>query len=192
MSFLDSQEGGALLMAPLSKGLFEPDTIVAYGNPAQVMRMVQAAVFSNGCRISGNFGGKVECTEYLIAPFKTGVPRVAIPGNGDRIFSMTQDDEMAFAFPGSFVETLIQGLKQAGKPLGARYPVTFLSEFPARIPQDLQDRWGGGRGLLNVEESVMGTGLPVPLGAVKRDRSQTEPHAFSPMEDMTIFGRLLL
>lgn len=135
MSFLDSGDGGAILLAPLSKGLFEPDTVVVYGNPAQVMRMIQACVYSGGTRVAGNFGGKVECTEYLIAPFKSGAPRVAIPGNGDRIFSMTQDDEMAFALPGSFLDKLIHGLQEAGKRLGARYPVPFYQNFQPVFPK---------------------------------------------------------
>lgn len=135
MSLLDSDESGGILMAPLAKGLFEPDVVLAYGNPAQVMRMIQASVYADGIRIPGNFGGKVECTEYLIAPFKSGAPRVAIPGNGDRIFSMTQDDEMVFSFPGAFLDKLVQGLQEAGKRLGARYPVPFYQNFQPEFPK---------------------------------------------------------
>jgi uncharacterized protein (DUF169 family) len=135
MSLLDSGEGGAICLAPLSKDLFEPDTVVVYGNPAQVMRMIQASAYSGGARVPGNFGGKVECTEYLIAPFKSGTPRVAIPGNGDRVFSMTQDDEMVYSFPGHFTEKLVQGLQEAGKRLGARYPVAFYQNFQPEFPK---------------------------------------------------------
>ena len=101
MSRLENEEFEALVLAPLGKGLYEPDTVTVYGNPAQVMRMIQAWVYQKGDRLAGLFGGKVECSEYLIAPFKKEVPCVAIPGMGDRIFSMTQDDEMVFALPGS-------------------------------------------------------------------------------------------
>ncbi|MEJ2718701.1 MAG: DUF169 domain-containing protein [Deltaproteobacteria bacterium] len=135
MTFLDSREYETILMAPLSRGLFEPDTVAVYGNPAQVMRMIQAWAFRDGNRVTGNFGGKVECTEYLLAPFKSGAPRVAIPGMGDRIFSMTQDDEMVFALPGNGLETLVEGLKDAGKKIGARYPVTFYQNFQPDFPK---------------------------------------------------------
>ncbi len=77
-------------MSPWFKNLYEPDCFAFYGNPAQIMRMVQAIVFEEGTRIQGNFGGKVECTEYLVAPYLTGKPRISIPGMGDRIFSMTR------------------------------------------------------------------------------------------------------
>jgi uncharacterized protein (DUF169 family) len=134
MTMLEKGACEAVLLAPLKKGLVEPDTVAIYGNPAQIMRLIQAWVFQEGKRISGNFGGKVECTEYLIAAYKTGMPRVAIPGNGDRIFSMTQDDEMVFALPGKDLETLVAGLKDAGRKVGARYPITFYQNFQPEFP----------------------------------------------------------
>jgi uncharacterized protein (DUF169 family) len=125
-------------LAPLQKGLFDPDTVAFYGNPAQIMRLVQGMVFADIRRISGNFGGKVECSEYLIAPYKTQNPRIAIPGMGDRIFSMTQDDEMVFSIPGQLLGNLIDGLKNSGKKIGARYPVTFYQNFQPEFPKPYQ------------------------------------------------------
>ncbi len=124
----------AILLAPLSKGLVEPDTVAIYGNPAQVMRMIQALTYIDGERVTGNFGGKVECTEYLLAPFLNDTPRVAIPGNGDRIFSMTQDDEMVLSIPGRYLQSLYEGLKNAGRPIGAKYPITFYQNFQPTFP----------------------------------------------------------
>jgi len=132
---LENDDCEAIVLAPLQKGLFDPDTIAFYGNPAQVMRLVQALVFQIGRRIAGNFGGKVECTEYLLAPYKTQAPRIAMPGMGDRIFSMTQDDEMVFSIPGNLLGELVEGLKKAGKKVGARYPVTFYQNFEPQFPK---------------------------------------------------------
>lgn len=131
----ENGEYEALVLAPLQRGLFDPDTVVFYGNPAQVMRLVQALVFEKSARIPGNFGGKVECSEYLIAPHKTQSPRIVIPGMGDRIFSMTQDEEMVFAIPGQLLEDLVRGLREAGKKIGARYPVTFYQNFQPEFPK---------------------------------------------------------
>ncbi len=131
-----AKNGGfkAILLAPLAKGLMAPDVIAIYGNPAQVMRMIQALVYAQGPRIAGNFGGKVECTEYLLAPFLSDAPRVAIPGNGDRIFSMTQDDEMVLSLPARRLQALYEGLQHAGRAIGARYPVTFYQNFQPKFP----------------------------------------------------------
>jgi uncharacterized protein (DUF169 family) len=135
MFVLDKAPDKGIYLAPLAKSAMEPDTITIYGNPAQIMRLIQAWVYMKGSRIAGNFGGKIECTEYLIGPFKEKTARVAIPGNGDRIFSMTQDDEMAFALPAEALDTLVEGLKNAGKALGARYPITFYQNFQPEFPK---------------------------------------------------------
>lgn len=132
---LENDEYQAIALAPLQKGLFDPDTVAIFGNPAQMMRLIQSFVFMETTRIPGNFGGKVECTEYLIAPFKTGLPRIAIPGMGDRIFSMTQDDEMVLALPGKDLDGLEKGLQEAGNKIGARYPVTFYQNFQPEFPR---------------------------------------------------------
>lgn len=132
---LHNAEYEAILLAPLQKGLFEPDTVTIHANPAQIMRLVQAWVYKEGDRVPGNFGGKVECSQYLVEPFKGKSPQVVIPGMGDRIFSMTQDDELVFALPGSGLQTLVGGLKEAAKKIGARYPVTFYQNFQPEFPK---------------------------------------------------------
>ncbi len=125
----------AVVFAPLAKTPFQPDTIVFYGNPAQIMRFVQAHSYMTGERIDGHFGGKLECDEYLIGPHKSRLPRVVLPGNGERIFAGTQDDEMVFAIPGKDLGDLVHGLERAGKTIGARYPVTPYMNFEPEFPK---------------------------------------------------------
>jgi uncharacterized protein (DUF169 family) len=141
----EPQEVGAIYLCPLERLALDPKVVVVFGNPAQLMRLIQAATFSLGTRVTGEFGGKVECSNYLIAPYRTGEIRVAIPGMGDRIFSMTQDDEMVVAFPGKCLEGLLVGLKDAGKKIGARYPITFYQNFSPSFPPPYEERakkWG--------------------------------------------------
>jgi uncharacterized protein (DUF169 family) len=135
MNMLDNDRFEALVLAPLAKGLYEPDTVAIYGNPAQIMRLVQARVYQSGERLHGAFGGKVECSEYLIGPFTSQAPRIAIPGMGDRMFSMTQDDEMVLALPGKDLDGFKKGLQEAGNKIGARYPVTFYQNFQPDFPK---------------------------------------------------------
>ncbi|MHC1729027.1 MAG: DUF169 domain-containing protein [Syntrophobacteraceae bacterium] len=135
MSRFEKGEIEAIVLAPLEKASFEPDTVLVYGNPAQIMRLTQAWSYWTGERVTGHFGGKVECDEYLIAPFKTQTPRVVNPGNGERIFAGTQDDELAFAVPGKFFRELAEALKKAGKAMGARYPVTVYQNYQPEFPK---------------------------------------------------------
>mgnify|MGYP006281690985 CR=1 FL=1 len=135
MPFAEPGSIKAMALAPLSKGLFEPDCAVFYGNPAQIMRLVHGWSYAEGTTVQGSFGGKVECSEYLLAPVQSGEARVSIPGNGDRIMSMTQDEEMVFSLPAAGLEKLAQGLEQAGRSVGARYPVPFYQNFEPEFPQ---------------------------------------------------------
>ncbi len=139
MCFLENSEYEGIWLSPLAKSAYDPDTVAIYGNPAQIMRMIQGWAYNEGRRVVGNMGGKVECAEYLIAPFKSHAARAVIPGNGDRIFSMTQDDEMVFAIPGDGLEALVGGLKEAGKKIGARYPVTPYQNFQPEFPKRYKD-----------------------------------------------------
>jgi len=138
MAFLDRNEYEALLISPLQKMSVIPDTTILYGNPAQMSRILQAATFDREEKIHGLFGGKVECPEYLIRPLKTGEPRIIIPGPGDRIFSMTADDEMIFAMPLSYLDRFMWGLRESGKKAGARYPITFYQNFQPEFPAHYQ------------------------------------------------------
>ena len=135
MSSFANGELGAMVFAPLNRAAFEPDTVLIYGNPAQIMRLIQACSYSTGERVAGHFGGKIECDEYLITPYKTQSPRVVLPGNGERIFAGTQDDEMAFASPAGALPALITGLKEVGKAIGVRYPVTPYLNYQPDFPK---------------------------------------------------------
>ncbi len=139
------QEIEALYLAPLERLALDPDVVAVYGNPAQLMRLIQGAVFGLGERVQGDFGGKVECSSYLIGPWKTGQVRVVMPGMGDRIFSMTQDDELVVSFPLHHLDSILKGLAEAAKKIGARYPITFYQNFQPEFPKPYQERakkWG--------------------------------------------------
>ena len=52
----------------------------------------------------------------------------------DIVCAMTQDDELVVAFPARFLPALAQGLEEAGRKIGARYPVTFYQNFEPEFP----------------------------------------------------------
>lgn len=135
MSRFQNGEIEAIVLAPVEKASFEPDVILLYGNPAQMMRLAQAWTYTSGERLSGHCGGKLECDEYLITPFKMQSPRMVIPGNGERIFAATQDDEMVFAVPSKHLQLVAQGLNEAGKAVGARYPATPYQNYQPDLPK---------------------------------------------------------
>ncbi|MCP4294735.1 MAG: DUF169 domain-containing protein [Proteobacteria bacterium] len=123
----------AIVTAPLQRTNFDPDLVVIYGNSAQVQRLVTAALWHEGGRINSSFSGRLDCSDEILVPLKSGKPEVVLPCYGDRVFAQTQDHEMAFCFPWNWAGKIIEGLEGTNKG-GVRYPVpTFLKytpEFP--------------------------------------------------------------
>src|SRR5881397_1346050 len=126
-------EYSTLLVAPLDRATFEPHLVCIYANPAQVMRLTQAALWKRGGKLTSSFGGRIDCSEIIVTTMRTDQPQVILPCSGDRIFGQTQDHEMAFTIPWSQIEEVIEGLKgtHAG---GIRYPITQFLEYEAKLP----------------------------------------------------------
>ncbi|MBC5826024.1 MAG: DUF169 domain-containing protein [Candidatus Eremiobacteraeota bacterium] len=120
-----------IVFAPLARADFEPEILIVYGNAAQVMRLVAAAVYKTGGRIRSTFAARMDCSDHLVVPLRSDEPQVILPCNGDRIFAGAQDDEMAFSFPWTKAEDIVEGLEGTQRG-GIRYPIpTFLTYEPS-------------------------------------------------------------
>lgn len=84
------------LVAPLQRVEFEPHVFVVYGNSAQVMRMLAASLWKSGGYLTSRFSSRLDCADSCIETMQTQKPQVILPCYGDRLFGLTQDDEMAF------------------------------------------------------------------------------------------------
>jgi MtaA/CmuA family methyltransferase len=122
-----------LLVAPLDRATFEPDLVCVYGNPAQVMRLTQAALWKKGGKLASAFGGRVVCADIIVTTMRTDQPQVILPCSGDRIFGQTQDHEMAFTIPWAQMEEIVEGLRGTHNG-GIRYPITQFMEYEAKLP----------------------------------------------------------
>jgi len=126
-------EYACLLVSPLDRCTFEPHLVVVYANPAQVMRLAQAALWKRGGKLASTFGGRISCSETIVTTMKTDECQVILPCSGDRIFGQTQDHEMAFTIPWEKMEEIIQGLEGTHRG-GIRYPITQFMEYEAKMP----------------------------------------------------------
>lgn len=127
-----------ILAAPLNRAAFEPDLLMVYGNPAQIMRLIQGALYNAGGAVQSSSMGRLGCAA-IITVMKNDECRYLVPGNGDRIFGMTQDHEMAFLIPASKVDTVLEGLAKTHKG-GIRYPITSFFNFQATFPPSYQEQ----------------------------------------------------
>lgn len=127
------KEFAYVLAAPLHRTSFEPQVVVIYANPAQVLRLLTAALWRSGGRMTSSFGGRIDCAEEIIVPQRSGKCELVLPCYGDRIFSQTQDHEMAFAIPANRIEEIVEGL--AGTHSGGiRYPIPSFLRYTGEFP----------------------------------------------------------
>jgi uncharacterized protein (DUF169 family) len=124
-------------MAPLNRAAFEPDVICVYGNSAQVMRLVQASLYRRGGALQALSSGRIDCAEIVVRTMLTGEPQYILPCTGDRMFGMTEDDEMAFAMPSAWIDEVIEGLKGTHRG-GVRYPITKFMRFTPAYPKQYE------------------------------------------------------
>lgn len=122
-----------ILIAPLHRADFRPDVVVIYGNSAQILRLLTAALWKNGGRMTSSFGGRIDCSEEIIVPQRSGKCEVILPCYGDRIFAQTQDHEMAFSIPKNRIGEIIEGLKGTHEG-GVRYPIPSFLRYSGEFP----------------------------------------------------------
>lgn len=101
----------SILFSPVSKAGFDPDAILFYGNGAQVMRMIQAAVFASGESLTSKSSGSGGCLLPIVSAILEGKCKFAVPGNGERRLGLIADGELAFGMPRNRFEDVVEGLK---------------------------------------------------------------------------------
>lgn len=123
-----------ILAAPISRADFQPQVYLIYGNSAQIMRLLTAALYRKGGYLTSKFSGRLDCADICIETMKTGQPQIVLPCYGDRVFGQTQDDEMAMTIPAGMEEEIIAGLEGTHQG-GIRYPVPSFLRYSPQYPQ---------------------------------------------------------
>ncbi len=132
-------ECAGLVLSPLEWTRVEPDLVMVYCNPAQLMRLIQAANYAEGKSLTSIFTGRAaSCTQGVIQTIKTREPKVVVPGNGDRVWAMTQDDEMLFTLPSEQLGQIIEGLAVTHQA-GIRYPIPVDVRHEPTPPAQLKE-----------------------------------------------------
>jgi uncharacterized protein (DUF169 family) len=144
---LSRAEIAGLAVGPLERATFEPETVVVYGNSAQVLRLVNAALYRKGGAFKAEFTGRGDCADIVIRTRQTKEPQLILPCYGDRIFGMAADDEMAFTFPWAMADEVVAGLEGTHQG-GIRYPIPgFALRAQPSFPEsyvELERRWRAG------------------------------------------------
>ena len=113
--------GEALVLAPLADVKFDPDVILIYGDPSQLMLLMCALQFKDYERMQFFFTGEGACVDSLAQCYTSGKPALAIPCWGERRLGGVTDEELVIALPPGMMEKAIEGLHGLAKR-GMKYP----------------------------------------------------------------------
>ena len=126
----------AVLMAPLVYNPFEPDIVLIYCNPAQIMLLINSLQFTDYQVMEFSCVGESSCSDAIVRCYEKGKPCVGIPCYGERRYGHAQDDELVMALPASMMAKALSGMEALYRR-GVRYPISFagaesdpLDQFP--------------------------------------------------------------
>lgn len=113
----------AIAMAPLVYKPFDPDIVLIYANPAQIMLLINALQFYDYEVMEFYCVGESSCSDAIARCYLTGKPSLSIPCYGERRYGHAQDDEMVMAVPADKMNKALRGLEALYRR-GVRYPIS--------------------------------------------------------------------
>ncbi|MCD6224362.1 MAG: dephospho-CoA kinase [Deltaproteobacteria bacterium] len=134
----------AVAMAPLVYKPFEPDIVLIYCNPAQMMLLINSLQFENYEVMQFFCVGESSCSDAIARCYLTGKPSMTIPCYGERRYGHAQDDELVMAIPAGMMEKALFGMENLYRR-GIRYPISFAgveSDIMAMLPSSYQNLEG--------------------------------------------------
>ncbi|MDY7019656.1 MAG: DUF169 domain-containing protein [Chloroflexota bacterium] len=142
------------MLAPLVYGPFEPDMVLIYANPAQMILIINALQFEDYERLQFFCVGESSCADAIAQCYLSGKPSLTIPCYGERRYGHAQDDELVMALPPAMVEKVERNLEQL-YARGICYPIPYSGaeiEIGAVMPPSYSKLQEGGK--------VEGLGIP--------------------------------
>jgi uncharacterized protein (DUF169 family) len=134
---LEKGRFSGIVFSPLELGRIDPDLVMVFCNSAQLMRLVHAATRDTGISLTSTFSGRFgACNEGVLQTLKTREAKVVLPGNGDRVWGMVQDDELIFTFPAGMLDSIVEAL-EATHQAGVRYPIPVDIRHAPNFPPQL-------------------------------------------------------
>ena len=110
-----------VVMAPLETVTFEPEVLAIWGNPAQVCRLVQAALWK-GQPFSTNIAQPAACGAIVARTVTSDECQFILSCGGDRFYAGEQDHELVFTIPWGKVDAVLKGLEDTRKMGFGGYP----------------------------------------------------------------------
>ncbi len=114
----------AVAMAPLVYNPFDPDIILIYANPAQMVLLINALQFEDYEVMQFFCVGESSCSDVIARCYRDNKPSLSIPCYGERRYGHAQDDELVMAIPVAMFDKALRGLEALYRR-GIRYPISY-------------------------------------------------------------------
>lgn len=127
-----------LISFPLHKAPVIPDTILIFGNGAQLTHIIHALNYEHKKKynIKSSFEGFGEsCGKGSLMPFLTRKAQIVIPGSGDRSFAGIQDHEIGIGMPAEHIFYILKNLFKTGGRQGLGFPIRSM--IPLNLTSNL-------------------------------------------------------
>ena len=113
----------AAALAPLVYRPFDPDIVLIYANPAQMMLLINSLQFEDYEVMEFYCVGESSCADAILRCYLREKPSLSIPCYGERRYGHAQDDELVMALPADRMEKALRGMEALYKR-GVRYPIS--------------------------------------------------------------------
>lgn len=126
-----------VIASPLPETRVIPDTVLIFGNGAQITHIIHALSFEHKKKyaIRTAFEGFGESCGKSFTAFITRKPQIIIPGMGDRAFGGIQDHEIGIAIPGAYIFYVLRMLFKTGGKQGLGFPIRAM--IPMNVTENL-------------------------------------------------------
>jgi len=114
----------AVALAPLVYNPFEPDIVLIYANPAQMMLLINSLQFEDYEVMKFFCVGESSCSDAIVRCYQTNKPSLTIPCYGERRYGHAQDEDLVMAIPVGMMEKALRGLETLYRR-GVRYPISY-------------------------------------------------------------------
>jgi len=125
----------AIALSPLDGMDLEADQVIIYGNPLQVLKVVNGYLYSTAPRLDFSTSAKYGvCVEAMASSYVSGRPSVGFPCRGERVGSIVQDDEMFVCLPAGDLDMTIKGIEKTRHLLPSPMPFSGVDQEPCFLP----------------------------------------------------------
>ncbi len=148
----------AVALAPLVYNPFEPDIVLIYANPAQMMLLINSLQFEDYEVMEFFCVGESSCSDAIVRCYQTGKPSMTIPCYGERRYGHAQDEDMVMAIPAGMMEKALRGMETLYRR-GIRYPISY-----AGAELDITDAFPMAYGNMDQLNAIQGNDNRLLLG----------------------------